>query len=421
MEMDVKELRRQLKENGRARIYTANAPAIPYTTGSAYISYVRKPEGAIYVHSRDEFKTLCKEVIDYASFEKFSVLSVKEIREFVDEVKGMDKDSLIVYINSLMARNAIKYYIPVWYVLAFGYTAQGMYYFRGGEMFNRIPMMALAMYYYHGRVESNTLSYRFQSFSMMNDIEDTRTLMHVIEYERSRGENACLSVILGKNLSIYNDGRQYIPGVKDKVDPDVVKKGILTLDPMYNGMQSAKPQYFLTLGKYVKKSGKTPGEANRSYDRYSAAYAVENIIKKRAKKISDAELVEKVYAATKCNEQAGKVIDELIENYEWVKVYPYVRYIFVMSLGWAFSYVKNRDLLSAMKILYSFPTFYRNNIEESMSHYLMLEFSGKDRLLTVMHERKEYALNNFIQYNNRGLENVIHANFKYMSNKYNWK
>ena len=98
-----------------------------------------------------------------------------------------------------------------------------------------------------------------------------------------------------------------------------------------------------------------------------------------------------------------------------------MRYIFVMSLGGAFSYVKNRDLLSAMKIAYSFPTFYKNNIEESMSHYLMLEFSGKNRLLTVMHERKEYALNNYIQYHNRGLENVIRANFKYMSNKYNWK
>lgn len=420
--MDVKELRRQLKETGRARIYTANAPAIPYTTGSAYISYVRKPEGAVYVHSRDEFKTLCKEIIDYVSLEKFSVLSVKEIREFVNEVKRMDKASLIVYINSLMARNAIKYYIPVWYVLAFGYTAQGMYYLKGGEMFNRIPMMALAMYYYHGRVENNTLSYRFQSFSMMNDIEDTRTLMHVIEYERSRGENACLPVIIGKILPGSMDGRQYVPPrVYDKVDYDAVRKGILTIDPMYNGMSSAKPQYFLTLGKYVKKSGKTPGEVNRSCDRYSAAYIVENIIKKRAKKISDAELVEKVYEATKGNEQAGKVIDELIENYEWSKVYPYVRYIFVMSLGGAFSYVKNRDLLSAMKIVYNFPTFYKNNIEESMSHYLMLEFSGKNRLLTVMHERKEYALNNFIEYNNRGLENVIHANFKYMSNKYNWK
>ena len=416
MEMDVKELRRQLKEIGRARIYTANAPAIPYTTGSAYISYVRKPEGAIYVHSRDEFKTLCKEVIDYASFEKFSVLSVKEIREFVDEVKGMDKDSLIVYINSLMARNAIKYYIPVWYVLAFGYTAQGMYYLRGGEMFNRIPMMALAMYYYHGRVESNTVSYRFQSFTMMNDIEDTRTLMHVIEYERSRGENACLPVILGKHLNL--ECNQRVSGVT--VDSDDVKKGILTLDPMYSGMPSAKPQYFLTLGKYVKKSGKTPDKAN-CFDRYTDAYTVEDIIKKRAKKISDADLVEKVYEATKGNTQAGKVIDELIENYEWSKVYPYVRYIFVMSFGGAFSYVKNRDLLSAMKISYKFPTFYKNNIEESMSNYLMLSFSGKDRLLTVMHERKEYALNNFIQYNNRGLENVIHANFKYMSNKYNWK
>jgi hypothetical protein len=74
-----------------------------------------------------------------------------------------------------------------------------------------------------------------------------------------------------------------------------------------------------------------------------------------------------------------------------------------------------------MRIAYSFPTFYRNNIEESMSNYLMLSFSGKNRLLTVMHERKEHALNNFIEYNNRGYENVIHANFKYMSNKYNWK
>jgi hypothetical protein len=418
MEMDVKELRRQLKENGRARIYTANAPAIPYTTGSTYISYVRKPEGAIYVHSREEFKTLCKEVIDYASFEKFSILSVKEIREFVDEVKGMDKDSLIVYLNSLMARNAIKYYIPVWYVLAFGYTAQGMYYLRGGEMFNRIPMMALAMYYYHGRVESNTVSYRFQSFSMMNDIEDTRTLMHVIEYERSLGDSAHLPTILCKTLTKYPDGRLLASDVK--TDSDAVKKGILTLDPMYSPLQT-KPQYFLTLGKYVKKSGKATNEASRSCDRYTAACTVEEIIKKRAKKISDAELVEKVYAATKCNEQAGKVIDDLIENYEWSKVYPYVRYIFVMSLGGAFSYVKNRDLLSAMKIVYSFPTFYKNNIEESMSHYLMLGFSGKNRLLTVMHERKEYALNNFIQNNNRGLENVIHANFKYMSNKYNWK
>lgn len=411
--MDVKELRRQLKENGRARIYTANAPAIPYTTGSAYISYVRKPEGAIYVHSRDEFKTLCKEVIEYASFEKFSVLSVKEIMEFVDEVRGMDNDSLIVYINSLMARNAIKYYIPVWYVLAFGYTAQGMYYFRGGEMFNRIPMMALAMYYYHGRIESNTISYRFQSFSMMNDIEDMRTLMHVIEYERSREHNACLPAILGKTLPKYLSSDL-------KADSDAVKKGIVTLDPMYSPLQT-KPQYFLTLGKYVKKSGKTPDKANRSLDRYTAACTVEEIIKKRAKKISDAELVEKVYEATKGNKQAGKVIDDLIENYEWSKVYPYVRYIFVMSLGGAFSYVKNRDLLSAMKIAYSFPTFYKNNIEESMGHYLMLGFSGKNRLLTVMHERKEYALNNFIQNNNRGLENVIHANFKYMSNKYNWK
>lgn len=419
MEMDVKELRRQLNENGRARIYTANARSIPYTTGSAYISYVRKPEGAIYVHSREDFKTLCKEVIDYASFDKFSVLSVKEIKEFVDETKGMDKDSLVVYLNSMMARNAIKYYIPVWYVMAYGYNELGLYHLKGGEMFNRIPMMALAMYYYHGRIENDTLSYRFLSFSMMNDIEDKRTLMHLIEYERSLGDSSYLPTILGKHIQNYLEHNPRIPNVS--VDSDSVKNGILTLDPIYSSIPSSKSQYYLTLGKYVKKSGKTQNEAKDSPGRYSAAYTVEDIIKKRAKKISDAELVEKVYEATKSYEQAGKVIDELIENHEWSKVYPYVRYIFVMSRSKAFSYVKNRDLLSAMKIAYSFPTFYMNNIEESMRSYLRLGFSGKNRLLTVMHERKEYALDYFIKYNNRGLENVIHANFKYMSRKYNWK